>query len=263
MSMFAFPRSRNAVTSRLGWRSAARQWWRNARLGLCGVAGLLLVSCGETPPAPRGQGKGSYWSTDMSLVKIRYKRGDPAIRADRPPDFVIPRAYIKLALPNEWPTPRIVPDEARDVTTLDLFLAHDTGEALPLAKGQGREPGSADGFDRRLYTFFQVNVSPTDRALTTLERPPPRPGAWTPGTPVDDDGYVRVDSPNGLFKITTCEKGWKPNPVQFCGYMARLTPKIYVWASFSDYRAMGGLPYAERVLSVIKRTICKYNNCTN
>jgi hypothetical protein len=229
---------------------------------VCAIA-FALVSCGETPPAPRGQGKGSYWSTDMSLVKIWYRRGDPAIRADRPPDFVIPRAYIKLALPNEWPTPRIVPDEVRDVTTLVLFLAHDTGEALPVAANKRRNSSNADGFDRKLYTYLNVYVTSTGRVLTTLERPPPRPGAWTPGTPVDDDGYVRVDSPNNLYSITTCEKEWKPNPVQFCGYMALLTPKIKVWASFSDYRAMGGLPYAERVLSVIKTTICKYNNCTN
>jgi hypothetical protein len=226
-----------------------------------GLAGLLLVSCGETPPAPSGQGKGSYWSTDMSLVKVWYERANPAISADRP-DFVIPRAYIQLALPNEWPTPRVVPDEVRHVTTLALFLAHDTGEALPVAADKRRNSSNTDGFDRKLYTYFNVNVRPTGREVNTFDRPPPRPGAWTPGTPVDDDGYVRVDSPNGLYSIHTCEKEWKPNPEQFCSYAARLTPKIQIRAWFSDYRAMGGLPYAERVLSVIKATICKYNDCT-
>jgi hypothetical protein len=227
---------------------------------VCAIA-FALASCGETPPAPSGQGKGSYWSTDMSLVKVWYERADPANSADRPPDFVIPRAYIKFALPNEWPTPRIVPDEVRHVTTLALFLAHDTGEALPVAANK-RHDSSEYGFDRKLYAYFNVYVNPANRELNRFDRPPPRPGAWTPGTPVDDDGYVRVDSPNGLYSISTCEKEWKPNPVQFCGYRARLTPKIYVSASFSDYRAMGGLPYAERVLSVIKTTICKYNSCT-
>ena len=75
----------------------------------------------------------------MSLVKVWYERADPAISADRPPDFVIPRAYIQLALPNEWPTPRIVPDEVRHVTTLALFLALDSGEALPVAANKSHE----------------------------------------------------------------------------------------------------------------------------
>jgi hypothetical protein len=241
---------------------AAPRSWQIARSGLCGLVGLLLVSCGETPPAPFDQGKGSYWSTDMSLVKVWYEYADPANSADRPPDFVIPRAYIKLALPNEWPTPRIVPDEVRHVTTLVLFLALDTGEALPVWANKGHDSGSVYRIDRRLYTYFNVNVSPTGRELNRFDRPPPRPGAWTPGAPVDDDGYVRVGSPNGLYSIHTCEKEWKPNPVQFCSYAARLTPKIHIRASFSDYRARGGLPYAERVLSVIKATICKYNDCT-
>jgi hypothetical protein len=199
----------------------------------------------------------------MSPVKVWYERADPANNADRPPDFVIPRAYIKLALPNEWPTPRIVPDEVRHVTTLALFLALDTGEALPVWATKGRDSRNVRyKIDRRLYTSFNVYVNPKNRELNRFERPPPRPGAWTPGTQVDDDGYVRVDSPNGLYGISMCEKEWKPNPVQYCGYRARLTPKIYVSAWFSDYRARGGLPYAERVLSVIKATICKYNDCT-
>jgi hypothetical protein len=193
----------------------------------------------------------------MSLVKVWYERADPAISADRPPDFV-----IQLALPNEWPTPRIVPDEVRHVTTLALFLALDSGEALPVAANKSHDSSNEYGFDRKFYTYFNVNVSPTGRELTTLDRPPPRSGAWTPGAPVDDDGYVRVGSPNGLYSIHTCEKEWKPNPVQFCSYAARLTPKIHIRAWFSDYRARGGLPYAEQVLSVIKATICKYNNCT-
>src|SRR3954469_4486259 len=73
-----------------------RRPWRGAKLPVCALA-FTLVACGDSPPAPRGQGPWSYWSTDMSPVKITFKRVDPVPGEKLPPDMVVPRAYIKYA----------------------------------------------------------------------------------------------------------------------------------------------------------------------
>jgi hypothetical protein len=241
--------------------------WRRAKLSVCAIA-FALVACGDSPPAPSGQGPWSYWSTDMSPVKITFKRVDPVPGAKLPPDMVIPRAYIKYALPYKWPTPKTMPDVATDVEvgSLILFLAHDTGEPLPMAESR---IGSSDpdGVDRLKYTYVQVYYSPIKRepGFNKYEKPPPRPEAWQPGMPVDEDGIVRVDSPNGLYLISGCKVrgGEPPRATLFCTYRARLTAKISVAAHFADYRAMGGLPFVERVLSVIKEKLCQFSDCTN
>src|SRR4051812_14132428 len=82
--------------------------------------------------------------------------------------------------------------------------------------------------------------------------------------PVDDDGIVRVDSPNGLYQIHGCKVrgGEPPRTGFFCTYSAILTPKITVAAHFADYRAMCGLPFVERVLSLIKEKLCEFGDCT-
>jgi hypothetical protein len=98
-----------------------RRLRRRAKLSACAIA-FALVSCGDSPPAPSGQGVWSYWSTDMSPVKITFKRADPVPGAKLPPDLVVPRAYIKHAFPYKWPTPKTMPDVATDVDSLTLFL---------------------------------------------------------------------------------------------------------------------------------------------
>ena len=113
-----------------------RRLRRRAKLSVCAIA-FALASCGDSPPAPpvlrppapSGQSEWSYWSTDMSPVKITFKRADPVPGAELPPDMLVPRAYIKFALPYKWPTPQTMPDVATDVEvgSLILFLAHDTG----------------------------------------------------------------------------------------------------------------------------------------
>jgi hypothetical protein len=75
-----------------------------AKLSVCAIA-FALASC-DSPPAPSGQGMWSYWSTDMSPVKITFKRVDPVPGAKLPTDMLVPRAYIKYALPYKWPTPK-------------------------------------------------------------------------------------------------------------------------------------------------------------
>jgi hypothetical protein len=210
----------------------------------------------------------SYWSTDMSPVKITFKRADPVPGAKLPPDLVVPRAYIKHAFPYKWPTPKTMPAVATDaeVGSLVLFLAHDTGEPLPIAESRIGSRVS-DGVDREKYTYFQVYVSPIKRepGFDKYEKPPPRPEAWQPGMPVDEDGVVRVDSPNGLYQIHGCKVrgGEPPRSTLFCTYSARLTARITVAAHFADYRAMGGLPFVERVLTVIKEKLCAFSDCTN
>jgi hypothetical protein len=242
-----------------------RRPWRGAKLPVCALA-FTLVACGDSPPAPRGQGPWSYWSTDMSPVKITFKRVDPVPGEKLPPDMVVPRAYIKFALPYKWPTPKTMPDVATDVDSLTLFLAHDTGEPLPLAENRIRA-SDPDGVDRQKYTYFQVYYSPIKRqpGFNKYEKPPPRPEAWQPGMPVDEDGIARVDSPNGLYLISGCKVrgGEPPRATLFCAYYAVLTPKITVVAHFSDYRVMGGLAFVERVLSGIKEKLCQFSDCTN
>ena len=44
----------------------------------------------------------------MSPVKITFKRADPVPGAELPPDMLVPRAYIKFALPYKWPTPKMM-----------------------------------------------------------------------------------------------------------------------------------------------------------
>ena len=204
----------------------------------------------------------------MSPVKVTFKRVGPVPGAKLPPDMVVPRAYIKYALPYKWPTPKTMPDVATDVEvgSLVLFLAHDTGEPLPIAENRIRSSDS-DGVDRQKYTSVYVYFSPIKRELgfNKYEKPPPRPEAWQPGMPVDEDGIVRVDSPNGLYLISGCKVrgGEPPRPTLFCTYRARLTEKISVAAQFADYRAMGGLPFVERILSVIKEKLCQFSDCTN
>jgi hypothetical protein len=241
-----------------------RRPWRSAKLSACAIA-FALVSCGDSPPAPSGQGPWSYWSTDMSPVKVTFKRVDP-VPAKLPPDLVVPRAYIKHALPYKWPTPKTMPDVATDVDSLTLFLAHDTGEPLPIAEDRIGARGP-DGVDRQKYTYFEVYYSRIKRepGFDKYEKPPPRPEAWQPGMPVDEDGIVRVDSPNGLFQISGCKVrgGEPPRATLFCTYSARLTARITVRAHFADYRVMGGLPFVERVLSVIKEKLCEFSDCTN
>jgi hypothetical protein len=80
--------------------------------------------------------------------------------------------------------------------------------------------------------------------------------------PVDEDGIVRVDSPNGLYRISGCKVrgGEPPRATLFCTYSALLTPKIGVAAPFSDYRVMGGLPFVERVLSGIREKLCEFSD---
>src|ERR1700750_2539154 len=78
---------------------------RRATLSVCAIT-FALCSCGASPPAPPGQGAWSYWSTDMSPVKITFKRADPIPGANLPPDMLVARAYIKFALPYKWPTPQ-------------------------------------------------------------------------------------------------------------------------------------------------------------
>jgi hypothetical protein len=166
----------------------------------------------------------------MSPVKVTFKRVDPVPGAKLPTDMVVPRAYIKFALPYKWPTPKTMPDVATDVEVgyLVLFLAHDTGEPLPIAESR---IGSSDpdGVDRQKYAYFRVYYNPIKRepGFTKYEKPPPRPEAWQPGMPVDEDGFVRVDSPNGLFKISGCKVrgGEPPRATLFCTYDARLTAK--------------------------------------
>jgi hypothetical protein len=239
--------------------------WRRAKHGVCALA-FTLVACGDSPPAPRGQGPWSYWSTDMSPVKITFKRVDPVPGEKLPPDMVVPRAYIKFALPYKWPTPKTMPDVATDVDSLTLFLAHDTGEPLPIAESRIRD-SNPDGVNRQKYAYFEVRYRPIKRepGFNKYEKPPPRPEAWRPGMPVDEDGIVRVDSPNGLYAIGGCKVrgGEPPRATLFCTYRAHLTPKISVTAHFADYRAMGGLPFVERVLSVIKEKLCQFSDCTN
>jgi hypothetical protein len=246
--------------TRCRMRSSASARWRGLQAL---VFALALAGCDDGNPAPRGQGRHAYWSTDMSLVKFWRKYADEfKVNPSRPPDFVIPRAYVKTALPYWWPTPKTVPTEARDVTNIVIFLAHDSGEALPVAQGPD-DSRFTDGFDRRRYAFVNVYIRPPQLVgIHVDEAPPPRPGAWTPGTPVDDDGYVRTFSPNGLYQISGCLLQ-PPRADLFCRYSARFTPTMTVHAFFSDYRAMGGLPFAERVLSTIRTTICKYNDCSN
>src|ERR1700704_4644341 len=122
-----------------------RRLRRRAKLSVCAIA-FALASCGDSPPAPSGQSEWSYWSTDMSPVKITFKRADPVPGAKLPPDMLVPRAYIKFALPYKWPTPKTMPDVAVDVDSLTLFLAHDTGEPLPIAESRigARGPGGVD-----------------------------------------------------------------------------------------------------------------------
>jgi hypothetical protein len=231
---------------------------------LCAIA-FALASC-DRPPAPPGQGIWSYWSKDTTPVKITFKRKDPVPGAKLPPDMLIPRAYIKYALPYKWPTPKTMPDVATDLDNLVLFLAHDTGEPLPIAERRIAD-SDPDGVDRRLYASVEVYYTPTKRepGFTRYEKPPPRPEAWKPGMPVDEDGIVRVESPNGLYQISGCKVsgGEPPRPTLFCAYYARITPRITVGAHFADYRAMGGLPFAERVLSVIKKKLCEFSDCSN
>ena len=204
----------------------------------------------------------------MSPVKITFKRADPVPGAELPPDMLVPRAYIKFALPYKWPTPKTMPDVATDVEvgSLILFLAHDTGEPLPIA-ARRFDAANPDGVDREKYTYFQVYYHPIKRepGFSKYEKPPPRPEAWQPGMPVDEDGIVRVDSPNGLYNIHGCKVrgGEPPRTTLFCTYSAILTPKITVAAHFADYRVMGGLPFVERVLSLIKEKLCEFGDCTN
>jgi len=241
--------------------------WRRAKLSVCAIA-FALASCGDSPPAPSGHGPWSYWSTDMRPVKITFKRVDPVPGAKLQPDLVVPRAYIKHAFPYKWPTPKTMPAVATDVEVggLTLFLAHDSGEALPIAEGRIGARGP-DGVDRQLFTYFQVYYSPIKRepGFDKYEKPPPRPEAWQPGMPVDEDGIVRVDSSNGLFQISGCKVrgGEPPRANLFCTYSARLTPKITVRAHFADYRVMGGLPFVERVLTVIRIKLCYFSDCTS
>jgi hypothetical protein len=58
-------------------------------------------------------------------------------------------------LPYKWPTPKTMPDVATDVDSLTLFLAHDTGEPLPIAESR-IGASNPDGVDRQKYTYFQV-----------------------------------------------------------------------------------------------------------
>lgn len=102
--------------------------WRRAKLSVCAIA-FALVACGDSPPAPSGQGAWSYWSTDMSPVKITFKRADPVPGAELPPDMLVPRAYIKFALPYKWPTPKTMPDVATDVDVGSLTCFSRTTQA--------------------------------------------------------------------------------------------------------------------------------------
>jgi hypothetical protein len=209
--------------------------------------------------------QGWYWSTDTTPVHITFKRQNLPPGTTVPPDMTIPRADIANADPYNWPNPKVIPEHAVDVTSLRLWIALDTGEALPLAERRLtlRDPY---GLDRTKYAIFAVHYGGVRDDLPVPQRPPPpREGAWTEGMEIDKDGYVRVRSDHGLWMIRPCRDGGgePPRPDLHCNYHAQLTRKIGVTAHFSDFPAMGRLPFVERNLATIKGVICSFTDCTN
>lgn len=215
--------------------------------------GLLIGLCGcDAQPTPVGS-PGWYWSKDMTPVAITMERSMLPPDPKRPPDIVIPRAYVAYAEPYRWDQSDALPDKLTDVKSLTLQIALDTGGPLPLGN-----------WARTNYATIDVYFSDEPRPSGAYP-PPPRKGAWDGKSEVDFDGYVRVYSPNGLYEILYCGSNGGGVPIRkelHCRYSARISPRIEFEASFSDYRAMGGLPYAERTVATIKNVICKYANCT-
>jgi hypothetical protein len=152
--------------------------------------------------------QGWYWSTDTTLVHITFKRQNLPPGTTLPPDMIIPRAYIANADPYNWPNPKIIPERAVDVTSLRLWIALDTGEALPLAEPRLTLHEYPGGLDRTKYAYVEVSYGGLREDLPgPQEPPPPRAGAWTEGEEIDKDGYVRVPSEHGLYKIRGCRDG--------------------------------------------------------
>ena len=99
---------------------------------------------------------------------------------------------MRFAEPYRWGQSEELPDKLINVNGLYLQIALDTGGPLPLGN-----------WERTNYAMVEVYIA--DSPYPSYKYPPPpRTGAWVPGTDVDFDGYVRIFSPNGLYQISGC-----------------------------------------------------------
>ncbi len=222
---------------------------------------------------------GFYYTTDMDLVKVALV---PNIGTKPKPEplaeFEIPRAYIYLS---SHYSEKHYPELPSEIETKAIYIALTYPDGLPYSIAldqQGRKKSAAR---REGRAVAKTSAEQLRRLLMTAEISASVPNAYQLPTfrPYKYEKYignygtlkrystlsfseVYFGRPEDLIRRIRCPREPEnANPMFFCDYYIVLSSRVVAKIAFVDFRANGGLSFAEERIRAFKAAVCHYVNC--
>jgi len=220
---------------------------------------------------------GFFFTTDMDPVSITMRSGAEVLGG--PADsFELPRAYIYLTSHHSEKQYRRLPSEI-EADTIYIVLTYPKGlpysialdqltkrSAAMRAEGEANSRSPAEQL-RHLRMKAAISAVNPDQYQSMVFFPRPYErylGDY--GTLKHHESLgsneVYFGKPGDLIRKISCPlTAERAKPLFFCDYYTLLSSYVVAKVTFVDFRANGGLAFAEDRIRAFKAAICRYMKC--
>lgn len=247
-------------------------------IGLVAISSFFSVVAQATNIPGMGDiPNGFYFTTDMDPVRITMP-SDKNFLGGQIVRFALPRAYIYLTNRHSEKQYRRLPSEI-EADTIYIVLTYPEGLPYSIALdqlterstdlGEKTKSGLMSPAEQLRPVRMKASISVVNRSKYDSMVFSPRPyeryvGDYSKLKRHESLGSNEVyfGKPGDLIRKIRCPLvPEKANPVFFCDYYTVLSTHLIAQVTFVDFRANGGLGFAEERVRAFKATICSYLQC--